>query len=141
LWWPTIARNKRSVAVDLRTAEGQAVVRRLALGCDIVLENFRPGRLAEWGLDYASLAARNPRIVMVHVSGFGQTGPYATQAGFGSVGEAMGGIRHTTGNPGQPPSRAGISLGDALAALFAVNGAATAYAAALRTGRGQEVDV
>jgi formyl-CoA transferase len=141
LWWPTIARNKRSVAVDLRSEAGQAVVRRIAVNCDIVLENFRPGRIDEWGLDYASLSAVNPKLVMVHVSGFGQTGPFAHRTGFGSVGEAMGGIRFTTGSPDRPPSRSGISLGDALAALFAVNGAVTAYAHAITSGRGQEVDV
>src|SRR3546814_9825939 len=120
LWWPAIARNKRSIALDLRDEGGRDVVRRLAAKCDIVLENFRPGTLEKWGLDYATLAKDNPRLVMTHISGFGQTGPLAGQAGFGSVGEAMGGIRHTTGSPDRPPSRAGISLGDALASVFGV---------------------
>src|SRR6185436_10106009 len=141
LWWPAIGRNKRSVAIDLRGERGRHLVRRLAGACDVVLENFRPGRLADWGLDYATLAAGNPRLVMVHISGFGQTGPLAGQAGFGSVGEAMGGIRHTTGSPDRPPSRAGISLGDALASVFGVIGTLAAVLSARATGAGQEVDV
>jgi formyl-CoA transferase/succinyl-CoA--D-citramalate CoA-transferase len=141
LWWPAIARNKRSVALDLRDERARRVVRRLAAGCDIVIENFRPGRLDEWGLSYADLAPLNPALVMVHISGFGQSGPLAHQAGFGSVGEAMGGIRHTTGSPDRPPSRAGVSLGDALAAMFGVIGALAALTEARRSGTGQEVDV
>jgi formyl-CoA transferase/succinyl-CoA--D-citramalate CoA-transferase len=141
LWWPAIARNKRSVALDLRDERARAVVRRLAAACDVVVENFRPGALDRWGLDYATLSAANPRLVMVHISGFGQTGPLAGQAGFGSVGEAMGGIRHTTGSPDRPPSRAGISLGDALAAAFGVIGTLAALLSARATGVGQEVDV
>jgi crotonobetainyl-CoA:carnitine CoA-transferase CaiB-like acyl-CoA transferase len=141
LWWPAIGRNKRSVAIDLRGERGRDLVRRLAGACDVVLENFRPGRLADWGLDYASLAADHPRLVMVHISGFGQTGPLAGQAGFGSVGEAMGGIRFTTGSPDRPPARAGISLGDALASVFGVVGTLSALVAVEKTGRGQEVDV
>jgi crotonobetainyl-CoA:carnitine CoA-transferase CaiB-like acyl-CoA transferase len=141
LWWPAIARNKRSVAVNLREGEGQDLVRTLAARCDIVIENFRPGTLAKWGLDYARLAELNPALVLVHVSGFGQTGPRSGEAGFGSIGEAVGGIRFTTGDPDHLPSRAGISLGDSLAALFAVIGALSAYAARQTSGRGQEVDV
>jgi crotonobetainyl-CoA:carnitine CoA-transferase CaiB-like acyl-CoA transferase len=141
LWWPAIGRNKRSVALDLREPRARALVRRLADECDVVLENFRPGRLADWGLDYASLAADHPSLVMVHISGFGQTGPLAGQAGFGSVGEAMGGIRYTTGSPDRPPSRAGISLGDALASVFGVVGTLAALFAVKQTGKGQEVDV
>jgi formyl-CoA transferase len=141
LWWPGIARNKRSVCVDLRDERGRAVVRRLAARCDVVLENFRPGRMAEWGLGYDVLSADNPRLVMVHVSGFGQTGPRSGSTGFGNIGEAVGGIRHTTGDPDRPPSRAGISLGDSLAALFSVVGALAALHEARRSGRGQEVDV
>lgn len=141
LWWPAIARNKRSVAIDLRQERGRELVRALARQCDVVLENFRPGTLERWGLDYATLAADNPRLVLTHISGFGQTGPLAGQAGFGSVGEAMGGIRHTTGSPDRPPSRAGISLGDALASVFGVMGTLAALVAAKETGRGQEVDV
>ena len=107
----------------------------------MVLENFRPGTLERWGLDYATLSADNPKLVLTHISGFGQTGPLAGQAGFGSVGEAMGGIRHTTGSPDRPPSRAGISLGDALASVFGVIGTLSALLAARERGVGQEVDV
>lgn len=141
LWWPAIARNKRSVALDLRDARARAVLPRLAAQCDIVIENFRPGRLDEWGLGYDVLSADNAALVLVHISGFGQTGPRARDAGFGSIGEAMGGIRHTTGAPDRPPSRAGISLGDALAAMFGVIGSMAALHQATVTGRGQEVDV
>jgi crotonobetainyl-CoA:carnitine CoA-transferase CaiB-like acyl-CoA transferase len=141
LWWPAIGRNKKSVTVDLRGERGQQLVRDLAASCDVVLENFRPGTLARWGLDYASLAEVNPGIVLVHVSGFGQTGPGANQAGFGSVAEAVGGIRYTTGSPDDAPARAGISLGDSLASLFAVIGALAALAERGTSGRGQEVDV
>ena len=141
LWWPAIARNKRSIAIDLRDERGRELARSLARHCDIVLENFRPGLLATWGLDYVSLAASNPGVVLVHVSGFGQTGPRAQEPGFGSIGEAMGGIRHTTGDADRPPARAGVSLGDALAALFAVIGTLAAINERGRSGRGQEVDV
>jgi formyl-CoA transferase/succinyl-CoA--D-citramalate CoA-transferase len=141
LWWPAIARNKRSVVLDLRDEQARGIVRRLAEQCDVVVENFRPGVVDRWGLGYADLSAANPRLVLVHISGFGQTGPLAGQAGFGSVGEAMGGIRHTTGSPDRPPSRAGISLGDALASVFGVMGALAALLRARETGVGQEVDV
>jgi formyl-CoA transferase/succinyl-CoA--D-citramalate CoA-transferase len=141
LWWPTIGRNKRSVVLDLRQPRGQQLAVRLAEQCDVVLENFRPGVLDRLGLGYAALSATNPRLVMVHISGFGQTGPLAGQAGFGSVGEAMGGIRHTTGSPDRPPSRAGISLGDALASVFGVIGTLSALVSRNATGVGQEVDV
>lgn len=141
LWWPTIARNKRSITLDLRVERARAVVLRLVEHCDVVLENFRPGVMDKWGLGYEALRAVNPRVVLVHISGFGQTGPLAGQAGFGSVGEAMGGIRHTTGEPDRPPARAGISLGDALASVFAVIGTLSALVAARDTGVGQEVDV
>jgi formyl-CoA transferase len=141
LWWPAIARNKRSVALNLRDTEGQQLVRSLAARCDIVIENFRPGTLGKWGLDYARLSAVNPAIIVVHVSGFGQTGPRSSEAGFGSIGEAVGGIRFTTGDPDHLPSRTGISLGDSLAAMFAVIGALAAFTARQTSGRGQEVDV
>jgi formyl-CoA transferase/succinyl-CoA--D-citramalate CoA-transferase len=141
LWWPAIARNKRSVALNLRDPEGQELVRSLAGRCDIVIENFRPGTLGKWGLDYPRLSAANPAVILVHVSGFGQTGPRSTEAGFGSIGEAVGGIRFTTGDPDHLPSRTGISLGDSLAAMFAVIGALAAFAARQASGRGQEVDV
>jgi crotonobetainyl-CoA:carnitine CoA-transferase CaiB-like acyl-CoA transferase len=141
LWWPTIARNKRSVTADLRTDDGCAFVRALLESADIVVENFRPGRMAEWGFDYASLSSTNPGLILVHVSGFGQTGPRAGEAGFGSIGEAVGGIRHTTGDPDRPPARCGISLGDSLAAMHAVMGALAALHERATSGRGQEVDV
>jgi formyl-CoA transferase len=141
LWWPAIARNKRSVAIDLRDARGRDAARRIAARCDIVLENFKPGTLAGWGLDYATLEAANRGVVLVHVSGFGQTGPRAAEPGFGSIGEAMGGIRHTTGDPDRPPARTGVSIGDSLAGLFAVVGALAALNERARSGRGQEVDV
>jgi formyl-CoA transferase/succinyl-CoA--D-citramalate CoA-transferase len=141
LWWPAIARGKKSVAIDMRTDEGRELVRTIAAQCDVVLENFRPGTLARWGLGYDDLAAVNPAVVVVHVSGFGQTGPRATDAGFGSVGEAMGGIRHTTGDPSLRSSRTGVSLGDSLAAMFAVIGTLAALVERSRSGVGQEVDV
>jgi formyl-CoA transferase/succinyl-CoA--D-citramalate CoA-transferase len=141
LWWPSIARNKRSVALDLRDPAAQRAVRRVASTCDVVLENFRPGQLAKWEMGYDDLAADNPGVVLVHVSGFGQTGPRASEPGFGSIAEAVGGIRHTTGDADGPPARAGISLGDALAALFAVIGTVAALHERNQSGRGQEVDV
>ena len=141
LWWPAIARNKRSVAIDLRTEPGRSIIHRLSRTTDVVLENFRPGRLDEWGIGYEMLRVDNPRIIVVHVSGFGQTGPRSGDAGFGSIGEAMGGIRGTTGDPDRPPARCGISLGDALAGLFAVVGTLAAVNERHRSGSGQEVDV
>ena len=140
LWWPAIARNKRSIAIDLRDARGRALARRVAARCDVVLENFKPGTMARWGLDYETLAADNPGVVLVHVSGFGQTGPRAAEPGFGSIGEAMGGIRHTTGEPDRPPARTGVSIGDSLAGLCAVVGALAAVHERTRSGVGQEVD-
>ena len=141
LWWPAIARNKRSVAIDVRAEPGQELVRRMAAHVDVVLENFRPGRFSEWGFAYDALKAVNERIIVVHVSGFGQTGPRSSEAGFGSVGEAVGGIRATTGEPDRAPARCGISLGDALAAMFAVIGTLAAVHERGRSGQGQEVDV
>jgi formyl-CoA transferase len=141
LWWPIIARNKRSVVADLKQPDDLAFVQRLATECDVVLENFRPGVLAKFGLDHETLAASNPGIIVTHVSGFGQTGPRASEAGFGSIGEAVGGIRHTTGDPDRPPARCGVSLGDSLAAMFAVIGTLAALHERSRSGRGQEVDV
>ena len=141
LWWPIIARNKRSVVADLKDPDDLAFVQRLASECDVVLENFRPGVLAKFGLDYDTLAATNQQIIVTHVSGFGQTGPRSTEAGFGSIGEAVGGIRHTTGDPDRPPARAGISLGDSLAAMFAVIGTLAALHERSASGRGQEIDV
>ncbi|HEV8045901.1 MAG TPA: CoA transferase [Rubrobacter sp.] len=142
LWWPIIARNKKSVTLNLREEEGQDLARRLVAEADVLVENFRPGTLERWGLGYESLKETNPGLVMVRVSGFGQTGPYRDQAGFGAVGEAMGGIRHVTGFPDRPPPRTGISLGDSLAATFGALGALTAlYHREAHGGRGQVVDV
>ena len=141
LWWPTIARNKQSVVADLRDADDLAMVRQLCAECDVVLENFRPGTLAEFGLDYSAIAATNPGVIITHVSGFGQTGPRSPEAGFGSIGEAIGGIRHTTGDADRAPARCGISLGDSLAALFAVIGTLAALHERGTSGKGQEVDV
>ncbi|MDP9486178.1 MAG: CoA transferase, partial [Actinomycetota bacterium] len=142
LWWPIIARNKKSVTLNLREEEGQELARRLVAEADVLVENFRPGTLERWGLGYEGLSELNPGLVMVRVSGFGQTGPYRSQAGFGAIGEAMGGIRHVTGFPDRPPPRAGISLGDSLAATFGALGALTAlYHREAHGGRGQVVDV
>lgn len=140
LWWPVVARNKKSVTCDLRTPEGQDLVKRLVAGADVLLENFRPGTLERWGLSPEELHAINPRLVITRVTGFGQTGPYAPRAGYGSIGEAMGGIRHVTGDPDRPPSRAGISLGDSLAATHACVGTLVALHERERSGRGQVVD-
>ena len=141
LWWHVQSRNKRSVGVDLHTTEGQAVARALAERADIVVENFRPGTLEGWNLTYDSLAAVNPGLVMVRISGYGQTGPYRQRPGFGVIGEAMGGLRHVTGTPDRPPSRVGVSIGDTLSALYGVIGAMFALEARRSTGRGQVVDV
>ena len=140
LWWPVVARNKKSVTVNLRDSEGQELVRQLAAKSDVLLENFRPGTLERWGLGPEQLWEINPGLVITRVTGYGQTGPYAQRAGFGSIGEAMGGIRYVTGDPDRAPSRAGISLGDALAATFAALGTLVALQARHRTGRGQVVD-
>ncbi|MCC7546507.1 MAG: CoA transferase [Burkholderiales bacterium] len=142
LWWAVQARNKKSVTANLRLEAGQEVVRRLARKADIVIENFRPGALERWGLGYERLAASNPGLIMVRLSGYGQTGPYRDQPGFGSIGEAMGGIRFVTGDPDRPPVRAGISLGDSVAALYGAIGALMAlHARSGNGGRGQVVDV
>src|SRR6478672_6031172 len=140
LWWPVVARNKKSVTANLRDPRGQDLVRRLAARSHVLLENFRPGTLERWGLAPEQLWEINPGLVITRVTGFGQTGPYAPRAGFGSIGEAMGGIRYVTGDADRPPSRAGISLGDALAATFAALGTMMALHARQRTGRGQVVD-
>jgi formyl-CoA transferase len=142
LWWYVQARNKKSVTVDLRAAEGQEIARRLARESDIVIENFRPGTLEKWGLGYETLAASNPGLILVRLSGFGQTGPYRDRPGFGAVGESMGGMRHVTGFPDRPPVRLNLSIGDALAALHGVIGALMAlHHRETRGGKGQVVDV
>jgi formyl-CoA transferase len=142
LWWYVQNRNKKSVTVDLRTPEGQEVVRRIAKDADVVIENFRPGTLEKWGLGYERLAADNPGLVMLRLSGFGQTGPYRDQAGFGAIGESMGGLRYVTGYPDRPPVRPNLSIGDALAALHGVIGALMALRhREANGGKGQVVDV
>lgn len=141
LWWPIAARNKQSVTCDLRTPGGQDIARRLIARADILIENFRPGTLERWGMAYETLREANPRLILVRVSGFGQTGPYARRPGYASVGEAMGGLRQIVGYPDRPPARCGISLGDSLAASFACMGALSALHARERTGEGQVVDV
>jgi formyl-CoA transferase len=140
LWWPVVARNKKAITLDLRQADGQALLRELVAKSDFLLENFRPGTLEKWGLGWAELSAIDPGLVMIRVSGFGQTGPYSRQAGFGAIGEAMGGLRYVVGDPSTPPSRMGISIGDSLAATFACIGALSALHHRERTGRGQVVD-
>jgi len=139
-WWPVIGRNKRSVALDLRQPEGRELALALIDQADVLIENFRPGALEKWGMGYEALAARNPRLVMARVSGFGQTGPYSERAGYGLIGEAMGGLRYVTGEPDRPPARAGISIGDSLTALHAVIGVMMALHHRERTGRGQMID-
>lgn len=140
LWWPVVARNKKSITCNLRSPEGQALVRRIVAESDVLLENFRPGTLERWGLSPQELWEINPRLIITRVTGFGQDGPYSPRAGFGAIGEAMGGVRYVTGDPDKPPSRAGISLGDSLAAIFATLGTLVALHARHATGRGQVVD-
>lgn len=140
LTWPIIARNKKSITCDLRDARGQELVKQLAAHADVLVENFRPGTLERWNLGYDTLSSINPGLVLVRVTGYGQDGPYSQRAGFGSIGEAMGGIRYTTGNPDRPPSRTGISLGDSLAGTFAALGTVMALLSRERSGRGQIVD-
>jgi len=140
LWWPVVARNKKSVTLDLRQPEGQQVLRELVAQADFLVENFRPGTLEKWHCGFQELAQVNPRLIMIRVSGYGQTGPYAARAGFGAIGEAMGGLRYVVGDPSTPPSRMGISIGDSLAATFACLGALSALHYREVTGRGQVVD-
>lgn len=140
LWWSIVGRNKRSVTLNLREREGQELARTLISTADIVVENFRPGTMERWGLGYDVLQELNPGLIMVRVSGFGQDGPYAQRAGYGAIGEAMGGLRYVVGDPSTPPSRVGISIGDTLAALFATIGALAALRERDISGRGQIVD-
>lgn len=140
LWWPVVARNKKAITLDLRSVDGQAVLKELVAKADFLLENFRPGTMEKWGLGWPDLAAINPRLIMIRVSGYGQTGPYAARAGFGAIGEAMGGLRYVVGDPSTPPSRMGISIGDSLAATFACMGALSALHYREVTGKGQVID-
>jgi len=142
LWWQVQSRNKKSIALDLRDPQGQELVRKLAASCDIVIENFRPGALEQWGLGWEQLSAINPRLIMLRISGYGQTGPYRDLPGFGVIGEAMGGMRYVTGYPDRPPVRVGVSLGDTLASLHGVMGAMFAlYHRDQNGGTGQFIDV
>jgi len=142
VWWQVQSRNKRSIALDLRHGEGQDIARRLIAEADVLIENFRPGTLEGWGLGWPQLQALNPALVMLRLSGYGQTGPYRDQPGFGVIGEAMGGLRHLTGEPGRVPVRVGVSIGDTLAALHGVIGVMMAlYHRKANGGAGQVIDV
>ncbi|HEU0289750.1 MAG TPA: CaiB/BaiF CoA-transferase family protein, partial [Burkholderiales bacterium] len=142
LWWYAQARNKKSVTLDLKHPDAQEIVRRLVKEADIVVENFRPGAMEKWGLGWDELSKINPRLVMVRLSGFGQTGPYRDRPGFGAIGESMGGLRYVTGHPDRPPVRVGVSIGDSIAALHGVIGAMMAlHHRNMNGGRGQYVDV
>jgi formyl-CoA transferase len=140
LWFPIVARNKKCITADLRQAQGQQIVKDLVAKADFLLENFRPGTLEKWGLSYEVLSAINPGLIMIRVSGYGQTGPSSKKAGYASVGEAMGGLRYVMGEADRMPSRAGISIGDTLAATYATIGALAALQHRNVTGRGQVVD-
>jgi formyl-CoA transferase len=141
VWWQVQSRNKRSLALDLREAQAQDIVRRLVREADVLIENFRPGAMEGWGLGPEALLAINPRLVMLRVSGFGQSGPYRDKPGFGVVAEAMGGLRHLTAEPGRVPVRVGVSIGDTLAALHGVIGILMALRERERSGLGQVIDV
>lgn len=141
VWWHVQARNKKSVAIDLRQREGQELVRQLASEADIVIENFKPGTMEQWGLDYETLSRLNPGLIMLRISGYGQTGPLRDRAGFGVIAEAMGGFRYITGMPGEAPVRPGVSIGDSLSALHGVIGIMMALFNRTRTGKGQMIDV
>ena len=141
VWWQVQSRNKRSLALDLRTPEGQDLVRQLASEADVLIENFRPGALEGWGLSPEALMASNPRLIVLRISGYGQTGPYRNRPGFGVIGEAMGGLRHLTAEPGRVPVRVGVSIGDTLSALHGVIGILLALQHRHATGQGQVIDV
>jgi crotonobetainyl-CoA:carnitine CoA-transferase CaiB-like acyl-CoA transferase len=142
LWWYVQSRNKKCITLDCGVPEGMEILKSLLREADVLIENFRPGTLAKWGLTEAVLEEINPRLIVSRISGFGQTGPYSGRAGFGAIGESMGGIRHLTGYPGQAPTRVGISLGDSVAALYSVIGILMAlYNRDLNGGDGQEIDV
>ena len=140
VWWQVQSRNKRSIALDLRSAEGQDIARQLIAQADVLIENFRPGTLESWGMDYETLSKTNPGLVMLRISGYGQTGPYRDLPGFGAIGEAMGGLRHLTGEPDRIPVRCGISIGDTLAALHGTIGVLMAlYHRKVNGGQGQVI--
>jgi formyl-CoA transferase len=143
MMWRTLGRNKKSVTVDIRTAKGADIVRRLAAHADVLIENYRPGKLESWGLTPESLRADNPQLVIVRISGYGQTGPYRDRPGFGGVAEALGGLRFVTGYPDRPPTRIGVSVGDSLAGLHGVVGALMGLLSRQRQApaRGESVDV
>lgn len=141
LWWYVQSRNKKSLTLNLRSAEGQEIVRKLAQEADIVIENFRPGALEKWNIGWEQLSAINPRLIMVRLSGYGQTGPDRDKPGFGVIGESMGGLRYVTGYADRPPVRLGVSIGDSIAALYGVIGAMMALQHRHASGRGQMVDV
>ena len=142
VWWQVQSRNKRSIALDLRQPEGQDIARRLIARADVLVENFRPGTLEGWGLGYEALSQQNPGLIMLRISGYGQSGPYRDLPGFGAIGEAMGGLRHLTGEPGRVPVRCGVSIGDTLAALHGTIGVLTAlYHRKVNGGRGQVIDM
>lgn len=140
LWWQVCARNKRCITANLREEAGQDIIRQLVKEADFILENFRPGTMEKWGLGYDELKKINPKIIMIRVSGYGQTGPYSKRPGYASVGEAMGGVRYLMGDPDRKPSRAGISLGDSLAGTYATVGALAALHHREKTGEGQVID-
>jgi formyl-CoA transferase len=142
VWWQVQSRNKRSIALDLRSPEGQDIARKLIGEADVLIENFRPGTLEAWGMGWDALSALNPGLVMLRISGYGQTGPYRDLPGFGAIGEAMGGLRHLTGEPDRVPVRCGVSIGDTLAALHGTIGILTAlYHRKVNGGKGQVIDV
>jgi formyl-CoA transferase len=141
LWWQVQSRNKKSVTCDLRKPEGQEIVRRLARGSHIVIENFRAGALEKWGLGWERLSQANPKLVLVRISGYGQDGPYSARPGFAAIAEAMAGFRYVTGFPDRPPARPNLSIGDTIASLHGVIGALMALHEANRSGKGQIVDV
>jgi formyl-CoA transferase len=141
LWWHVQSRNKKSVTCDLRSPEGQEIVRRLARGCDIAIENFRPGALEKWNLGWDALSRENPKLILVRISGYGQTGPYRGRPGFAAIAEAVGGLRYVNGFPDRPPARPNLSLGDTLASLHGVIGALLALHHISNGGKGQVIDV
>ena len=141
VWWQVQSRNKESISLDLKTPQAQEIIRTLILECDVLIENFRPGTLEEWGLDPQDLLIINPRLIILRVSGYGQTGPYRDRPGFGVVAEAMGGLRHLTAEPGRVPVRVGVSIGDTLAALHGVIGILMALHERHQSGLGQIIDI